>query len=33
MVDPTTVHAWMVAHALRPAAGPALVRQPALPSA
>jgi len=25
MVDPTTVHAWMVAHALRPAAGPALV--------
>jgi len=27
------VHAWMVAHALRPAAGPALLRQPALPSA
>jgi hypothetical protein len=33
MAGMTTVHAWMVAHALRRADVTALTRQPALPSA
>jgi hypothetical protein len=33
MIDATTRHAWMVAHALRRTAGTALPRQPAFPAA
>jgi hypothetical protein len=32
MAAATTAHAWMVAHALRRAAGPTSIRQPACPS-